>query len=96
MRLRVVNLFIYFKNNKIKDAEEKALQTYLADSLTLDIFFNRPIKIDENSNIDLDAFKDFFSVLKKQNDLTDFQNWLTEFEKSVKFKKIKTKNDVRT
>lgn len=82
---------IYFKNDKIKDAEKKALQTYFADSMTLNIFFDRSIKKDENSNIDLDAFNDFFSDLKKQTDLSVFQNWLADFEKSERFINVKTK-----
>lgn len=83
--------FIYFKNNKIKDAEKKAIQTYFAEPLTFDIFFERPITQNEESNLDFSSFKDFFSDLKKQNNLTEFQNWLTEFEKSETYNKYKSK-----
>jgi hypothetical protein len=76
---------IYFKNDKIKDAEKKALQAYFADSMTLDIFFERPIVQAKDSNFDLNAIKDFFEDLKKQNDLNDFQNWLADFMKTLDF-----------
>ena len=89
--IMIMSSFIYFKNDKIKDAEKKALQSYFADSMTLDIFFDRPIKKDKNSNINVTAFRDFFSNLKKQNDLTDFQNWLADFEKTQTFHDYKSK-----
>ena len=81
---------IYFKNHKIKDAEKKALQAYFADSMTLDIFFERPIEQAKDSNFDLNAIQDFLEDLKKQNDLTDFQNWLGDFEKTQTFKDYKS------
>ena len=88
--IMLMSSVIYFKNDKIKEAEKKALQTYFADSLTLDIFLDRQIKNDENSNFDLKGLKDFFEDLKKQNDLTDFQNWLGDFEKTQTFKDYKS------
>jgi hypothetical protein len=82
---------IYFKNNKIKDAEKKALQTLFADSSVLDIFMSRPIQNKNESNFDQNSIKDFFLELEKQNDLTDFKKWLAEFEKSESYRKYKNK-----
>lgn len=84
--IMIMSSLIYFKNGKIKDAEKKALQTYFADSNVFDVFLDRPIKEDNDSSYDLKAIKDFFTELKTQNDLTDFQSWLTDFENSEIFK----------
>jgi hypothetical protein len=88
--ITLMSSLIYFKNNKIKDAEKKALQTLFADSSMLDTFMSRPIQNENNSNIDLNSIEDFFLGLEKQTDLTDFRKWLAEFEKSETFIKYKT------
>lgn len=84
--ITLMSSLINFKNNKIKDAEKKALQTLFADSSVLDIFMSRPIQNENESNFDLKSIKNFFLELEKQNDLTDFKKWLTEFEKSESYK----------
>lgn len=89
--IMLMSSLIYFKNKKIKDAEKKALQSYFADSYVFNIFMDRPIKKDNDSNYNLNAIKDFFADLKKQNDLTDFQNWLADFEKTETFKDFYSK-----
>lgn len=85
--IMLMSSLIYFKNNKIKDAEKKALQTFFADSIVFDMFMGRPIRKENNSNIDLNAIKDFFLELENKNDLTDFKKWLIELEKSDVFEK---------
>jgi len=90
--IMIISSIIYFKNGKIKDAEKKALQAYFADSYVIDIFIDREIKRENDSNLDLNTLKDYFSDLKKQNDLSDFQEWLTDFENTEIFKDYKLKN----
>lgn len=94
---------IYFKNDKIKDAEKKILQAYFADSFVVDIFMDRNVNENNDSNYDLNAIKDFFDTIKKQNDMTDFQSWVTDFEKTntyrnciTDFNDLKLKRDTET
>lgn len=84
--IMLMSSLIYYKNGKSRDAEKKALQAYFADPDTFDVFIDRPIKKDNDSNFDLNTIKDFFTEIKTQNDLTDFQNWLIDFEKTETFK----------
>lgn len=72
---------ICFKNNRIIEAEKKATLAYSADNLILYVFLDKQTtdKDKENSHWDLDAIKKFCADLKKQNDLTDFKNWLDKF-----------------
>jgi hypothetical protein len=90
--IMIISSVICFKNGKIKDAEKKALQAYFADSYAFDVFMERPITSENDSNFDLDALKDYFAELKKQDKLTDFQEWLADFEKTETFKDYKAKN----
>nr|WP_319570414.1 hypothetical protein [uncultured Draconibacterium sp.] len=89
--IMIISSLIYFKTGKTKDAEKKGLQAYFSDSYVFDVFMDRPIKKDNNSNFDLNAIKDYFTDLKSQNDLSDFQNWLTDFEKTETFENYKLK-----
>jgi hypothetical protein len=85
---------ILFKLGKLKDAESKAIQTYFANSYLFDKFFERTVnQIDkyENSNLMTVDFADFLSYTKNQSELKDFAEWLTDFEKSERFEKIKSK-----
>jgi len=76
---------IYYKNQKMKEAEKKALQTFFADSNAYDIFLGRPVPEIANSNFDLNSIKDFYSEILKLIDVTDYTNWLIDFEKSSIF-----------
>jgi hypothetical protein len=85
---------ILFKIGKIKEAESKAIQTYFANSYLFDKFFERqiiPIEKYENSNLDIPEFAEYLTYSKNQNELSDFSEWLADFEKSEKFGKIKSK-----
>lgn len=83
--IMLMSSVIYFKNNKTKDAEKKALQTYFADSIVFDIFNDIPIQKESNSNFDLNSIKDFFTDLQNQNDLSDYKKWLADFVKTETF-----------
>lgn len=83
---------ICFKNNKIKEAEKKLKLAYFADKLILKVLLGTPIEKNDipDSNSYLEAIKVFISDLKKQNDLTDFQDWVTQIQKSETFTKDTT------
>ena len=85
---------ILFKIGKLKDAESKAIQTYFANSYLFDKYFERqiiPIEKYENSNLDIPEFAEYLTYSKSQNELSDFSEWLADFEKSEKFEKVKNK-----
>lgn len=85
---------ILFKLGKLKEAESKAILTYFANSYLFDKFFERqiiPIEKYENSNLENPEFAEYLNYSKKQIELKDFAEWLTDFEKSESFIEIKSK-----
>ncbi|MBW8331836.1 MAG: hypothetical protein K0M40_07440 [Prolixibacteraceae bacterium] len=85
---------ILFKNARLKDAESKALEAYFSNSYLFDKFFGRPIMPIEKyeySNFDIPEFTDYLAYSKNQTELSDFGDWLADFEKSERFEKIKAK-----
>ena len=85
---------ILFKLGKLKDAESKAIQTYFANSYLFDKFFERqifPIDKYENSNLENPEFAEYLNYSKNQIELSDFAEWLANFEKSKNFIEIKSK-----
>lgn len=84
---------ICFKNNKIKEAEKKLMLAYFADKLIIKILLETPYEKNDipYSVSYLEEIKVFISDLKTQNDLTDFQDWVTQFQSSKTF----TKNPTR-
>ena len=85
---------ILFKNAKLKDAEEKAIKTYFSNSYLFDKYFGReivPIEKYEYSNVSTAEFVQYFHYSSEQVELADFSKWLSEFEKSEQFQKIKEK-----
>ncbi len=85
---------ILFKNGKLKDAESKAIKAYFSYPYLFDKFFDRPIiAIDkyEDSNLDIPEFIDNLMYSKDKTDISDFVDWLSDFEQSERFEKIKTK-----
>ena len=71
---------ILFKNGKIKEAEYKAIHTYIEAPFLYDKFFERPLGLNQNMEMN-----DFTFYSKNQKDLTDFADWLMEIEKSEIF-----------
>jgi hypothetical protein len=85
---------ILFKNGKLKDAEQKAIETYFSNSYLFDKFFGREIiSIEkyEYSNMSAPEFVQYFNYSYEQVGLTDFTEWLWQFEKSERFQMIKEK-----
>ncbi len=79
---------ILFKTGNIREAEQKAFETYCSNTYIFNKFFGRPIvPLDkyENSNIDISAYADCFNYSCQQPDLVDFGDWLDKFIKTEKF-----------
>jgi len=80
---------ILFKKSKLKEAEKKMFETFRSNTYIIDKFFGRPlvpINKYEYSNIDSPAYLDDFMYSHKNEELTDFSEWLNEFTNSEKFK----------
>ncbi len=85
---------ILFKNGKLKDAEQKAIEIYFSNSYLFDKYFGReiiPIEKYEYSNVSTAEFVQYFHYSSEQKELADFSEWLLEFEKSEIFQNIKEK-----
>ena len=81
-----------FKNNKIKRAEKKALQTFISNTYIIDYFLGRKlIDIDknENSNWEKESMIKYFPYSKEDSDFNDFSQWLEEYTETPKFLEIK-------
>lgn len=84
--------FVYFENKKLKEAELCVVQTYYSDPLFIPIFLDR--KINEVENVNLDAYKSFFTYLNSFCDLNNYKSWLIEFDESdtLKSELLKIRN----
>jgi hypothetical protein len=70
---------ILFKTGHLKEAEEKAFQTFCANYYWFDKFFDRPIKrldIWHSSNLEEPEFTEYLDYSCEQPELIDFSNWL--------------------
>lgn len=75
-------LVILFKNGKIKEAEQKAIETFCADIHLLNSFLGRPPAVSElweDEPRTEDSTAEYFGSLGTQISLSDFAQWLTEF-----------------
>ena len=75
-------LVILFKNGKIKEAEQKAIETFCSNIHLLNSFLGRPHAVsepweDEPRTDSLSA--EYFGSLGTEVPLTDFAEWLTGF-----------------
>jgi hypothetical protein len=79
-----------FKNGKIKDAENKAIQTFISNTYLIDGFLNRPLH--PYDTLQNSAWqKTIVSHLPYstvQPNLADFTTWLRTFVDSEKFKAL--------
>ncbi|WP_347840009.1 hypothetical protein [uncultured Draconibacterium sp.] len=85
---------ILFKNGKLKDAEQKAIETYFSNSYLFDKFFGReiiPIEKYEYSNVSTTEFMQYFTYSSEQVEFADFSAWLMEYENSERFQMKKEK-----
>ena len=81
-------LVILFKNGKIKEAEQKAIETFCADIHLLNSFLGRPHAISESWE-DVPRTEgisaEYFCSLRTHISLTDFAEWLTGFVATERF-----------
>ncbi len=85
---------ILFKTGKMKDAEQKAIQTYFSNIYVFDKFFGRdivPVDTYEGSYRDNPMFLEHFSYSAGHSELKDFSEWLIQFEQTDYFQDIKFK-----
>jgi hypothetical protein len=78
-----------FKTGRQTEAEKKAFETFCSNTYLFDIFFGRQVTMQkkyEGSNLKTQAFsvKQFY-YSKKQDNLTDFSQWLENFIATEKF-----------
>ena len=79
---------ILFKNGKIKEAAQKALETHRADIHLLDSFLGRPRTPHEPweaAPLAADAYAPYFQALRKHTNLVDVADWLAAFTGSEEF-----------
>lgn len=102
---------ILFKTGKLKEAEKKAFETFCTNAYLFNIFFGRQVtKIEkwEGSNLETKDFADNqFCYSNKQDNLTDFSDWLEKFTTTEIFfqlsnkyldiqKRLRTENNTET
>lgn len=77
-----------FKNGKIKDAEKKALQTFLSNTFLIDKFLEKELlnlNIREHSNWESPSLVENLIYKHSDAELLDFSEWLSQFVISEKF-----------
>ncbi len=80
---------ILFKSGRLKQAEQKAFETFTRNTYLLDLFLGRPVqKIDkwESSRLESAEFAlEHFEYSARQQSLADFAAWLNDFTQSERF-----------
>lgn len=86
---------VLFKTGRLKEAEKKAFETFRRNTYLFDVFFGKPlieIKKYEGSNLDTQEFaENYFGYSIKQDNLTDFSEWLDKFIGTEKFTRLSNK-----
>lgn len=79
---------LLFKNGRLKDAEQKAAQTYCCNTYLFDKFFGRPLVprgMWERSNLEMPYLAEQLPYSSQQPELADFADWLGQLEGTAKF-----------
>jgi hypothetical protein len=82
-----------FKNGKLLEAENKAIETFMANTYLIDKFLDRPFHtFDTIDNADWhrEEIKSDLPYQKEQEDLKSFAQWLSVFVDSTRYKQITT------
>jgi hypothetical protein len=82
-----------FKNGKLKEAEKKAVETFMSNTYLIDKFLGKPFHaFDElpDSEWHKEQLTRYSPYSAKQEALKDFAAWLSEFALSDRFKTITT------
>lgn len=77
-----------FKNNKLKEAEKKVLETFFSNTYLIDKFLGKELldlNISEHSNWENPELVDNLIYKHSDEELQDFTAWLSEFVISQKF-----------
>lgn len=77
-----------FKNNKLKEEEKKALETFFSNTYLIDKFLGKELldlNISEHSNWENPELVDNLIYKHSDEELQDFTAWLSEFVISQKF-----------
>ena len=85
---------ILFMNNKLKDAERKAMETFCSNTYLFDKFFGKaiiPVEKYESSNVDSPEFTQYLPYTSGQAGLTEFAKWLSNLINEEKFKDFSSK-----
>lgn len=85
---------ILFMNNKLKDAERKAMETFCSNTYVFDKFFGKaiiPVKKYESSNADSAEFTQYLQYTSEQPGLIAFAEWLKSLINGEKFKDFSSK-----
>lgn len=80
---------ILFQNGKLRDAAQKAMDTYRADIHLLDAFLRRPstpVEPWEQVALDAESYTSYFATMGEQFDLTAFAEWLGALTVSEAFR----------
>jgi hypothetical protein len=86
--------FILYKNDKLKDAERKAYQTFCSNTYVFDFFLGkeiRPIDKSENISFETSEFAKNLPYSADQPEFSEFSKWLTTIINSENFKKLADK-----
>jgi hypothetical protein len=79
-----------FKNGKLKDAEKKAVETFMANTYLIDTFLGEPFHAFDNLEYSEwhkeQVMKSPYSA--EQEALKDFADWLSQFVESEKYQTI--------
>lgn len=80
---------LLFKAGKLKQAEEKAFETFCGNTYLFDVFFDRPVRAMEKrefSNLETLTFaSQYFHYRSTQAHLEDFADWLRQLQATEKF-----------
>ena len=80
-----------FKNNKLQEAEKKALETFLSNTYIFDKFLEKDfldLSKSEMSNWEMKSLTENMTYSKNMEELSDFALWLENFMATEKFLKI--------
>jgi len=77
-----------FKTKRIKQAENKLIETFISNTYIIDKFLNKDFKNfdkTESSNWEFESLTEGLPYSNKQNELIDFTSWLEKFILTDKF-----------
>lgn len=73
---------VLFKTGRIKEAEQKAFETFCSNTYLFDRFFGRPVQpLDkwEGSNLETPSYTGYLDYRSGQAELADFSDWLNNY-----------------